>query len=1794
MASTDAIINVIVNGQQRVEQLISRTNELNSLIENIKRSPIDLTFGSSSPNARNLDSLNTQLRNTRTQLENTRSEIASGIQRMGEYRQAVQSSREALNGLSLGTVAYSRAQRRLTAAELGFEAQSAAVQRLERSLAGLQRREASEFGQVRRAEAFREQIRFAEQLADSYINVEVATRRAAGGIENMTSRRSSATLKSEIAFFDTLASNVNFASEAFRRFNVASASAGIAAGEGSRRRFSVLAEAFAPETRALVGYGPTQGRDVRAQSQANVELQNLINAFPEVARSKAGLTDYKEQLRSILDLVPAGTSNFIQLSNAIRQVDDELARFGNVARQAGPQQFISVAPSGPVSDRLNSLRQQQQYATQVNTEYKKQTDLANKITASKLAQADKDSLNLQLSQALDNLAEHRLEVSQMITNEVNKQFLTQERLLRLRAEEGKLGNRATLVSGLVGTSFMPISGELPSGKAISGSPAAKAAELKANQEATQAAVALARQKMQAAEQEAEESRRATQAAVALAQQKDKSLRQEAERIAKEMRSGTAAQVSLGQQKLKAIEDERKRLNNETSAAVALAQQKEKALQDEAKNLRDQTAAAVALGQQKMNAEQRAQSLQGRIGMSWKTALAGGQELVQENQVKNAEKSQEEAAAAIEKINSFYRKLVTLQNNYNINEQNGVKFLQEKADLETEVNRLKSGSFQATKQEADSVGKLLAKYREMLAIRISEAKVAGTYNPSGGSKSLTAEQIETRRSNLLSNALSLQGSMVSLEGRGAEIAAEKLELETKIARLKQLQGNATAQELKTLLIEIQQLRLKSKEVQNAMPQEMKKAPFLERKFGLSPEKASAVSEGLVGGAFPLLFGQGIGASIGGGLGGALGGLAGGGLGFGLSLLGTTLGSFLDSSIAAAKALGNALIISGDNANELRQQGVYYTAELEKQVRLLKRQGDYAKAQELTGGAVFAQAGDVNATATKAIALETNKLGKAWTDVQKSVGTTLGIIAAPFMAAITSLLQGVSAIFKIINAILSAIGYGIHQIPLLGAWLDKLQEKSLKGTAEYENQVAELDKQIEASKIANSILIQKNNIIGAALFGSKAEYDIALKKADALERAKNLEKEIADLREKSPVGTQELRDKLAAQENQLRVKYAQEEKKILMSSAREIYDQIIENNRRITQVNKQNQIEYKDLVRQTARQQADIDLTNARKLEDIRLGAKQKELEYTKTIAQEELKSAQIAADKRSFLGGISAKLSPNPVTSDIVNNVETAIEKWRLGRRSVEEEAAAKQQELQLAGQKAEIEIQRLKYDNALKIARANEDSQLKITRMQEAINKQNEEVSRNEFERKKTAIYVDAAAKMRENMLISANALAALQEGGLNPDQQKRTHQIATDAATLQQGLMYTMELVQKKFKETPVLKLSGIGPAPRLTDTSAPSTKALEDANAANAEFEKQINLLQTKVKLEQNDLDLAKALLDPSNQQLGQLNEIVKAQEEANAGKKMYRDLINAGILPSLAEEQIKIEQTRDTQLMYIDTLMNALQKYASDPEVQKILTQLQGVRGGVTSRSDTAIINAANASTPFARLTSEITTLKGEMLTLLDPVNQITGAAASIGDAFSKSFTGVISGSMTAKDALANFFKSTADFFLDMAGQIIAKMIQMAILNQIVKLLPGGTSAGMGGANYFDPKTGLGVAGPNFGLALGGIVGRNGIQQFARGGIVNSPTLFRFANGGAMRTGLMGEAGPEAVMPLTRGPGGRLGVDASGSSGSVNVTVNVDASGSKVQGDNGRAGELGRAVSAAVQQELIKQKRPGGLLA
>ena len=111
-------------------------------------------------------------------------------------------------------------------------------------------------------------------------------------------------------------------------------------------------------------------------------------------------------------------------------------------------------------------------------------------------------------------------------------------------------------------------------------------------------------------------------------------------------------------------------------------------------------------------------------------------------------------------------------------------------------------------------------------------------------------------------------------------------------------------------------------------------------------------------------------------------------------------------------------------------------------------------------------------------------------------------------------------------------------------------------------------------------------------------------------------------------------------------------------------------------------------------------------------------------------------------------------------------------------------------------------------------------------------------------------------------------------------------------------------------------------------------------------------------------------------------------------------------------------------------------------------------------------------------------------LELQNQVAAGATAIGNAFSNSFKAVISGSKSADEALADMMASVAEHFLDMAAQIIAQQLAMILYGTIMKALgvsmPGGSSgAQMSNTNYFDPKTGLGVAGPNFGLAEGGYV-------------------------------------------------------------------------------------------------------------
>ena len=215
--------------------------------------------------------------------------------------------------------------------------------------------------------------------------------------------------------------------------------------------------------------------------------------------------------------------------------------------------------------------------------------------------------------------------------------------------------------------------------------------------------------------------------------------------------------------------------------------------------------------------------------------------------------------------------------------------------------------------------------------------------------------------------------------------------------------------------------------------------------------------------------------------------------------------------------------------------------------------------------------------------------------------------------------------------------------------------------------------------------------------------------------------------------------------------------------------------------------------------------------------------------------------------------------------------------------------------------------------------------------------------------------------------------------------------------------------------------------------------------------------------------------------------------------------------------------------------------------------------------------------------------EMEKLSDVLFQVDALGKSIGDSFSESFKGIVSGSMTAQQALRNLFQRTADHFLDMAAQMLAAQIRSGIFG-IFKSFMGLGPLG----NPLSRATNTSVAAtgiPSGDLLLPGSFGISTIDR-SMPNVRGSGMFGRRASGGPVMGGgsyLVGERGPELFSPGVSGT-----ITPNHAMGSTNIVVNVDASGSNVEGDEDQGKELGRLISVAVQSEIIQQQRPGGLLA
>ena len=156
----------------------------------------------------------------------------------------------------------------------------------------------------------------------------------------------------------------------------------------------------------------------------------------------------------------------------------------------------------------------------------------------------------------------------------------------------------------------------------------------------------------------------------------------------------------------------------------------------------------------------------------------------------------------------------------------------------------------------------------------------------------------------------------------------------------------------------------------------------------------------------------------------------------------------------------------------------------------------------------------------------------------------------------------------------------------------------------------------------------------------------------------------------------------------------------------------------------------------------------------------------------------------------------------------------------------------------------------------------------------------------------------------------------------------------------------------------------------------------------------------------------------------------------------------------------------------------------------------------------------------------------------------------------------------DALVNFVMTGKLDFRSLANSIISDLIRIQIQRAITLPLARAMSS-------------------FFGFADGGVMtsaGPMALRTYASGGIANSPQLALFGEGSK----------PEAYVPLPDGRSIPVTMSGGASAGDVfNISVSVSDAGASSRGDDPGGRDLGRAIASAVRQELLAQKRAGGLL-
>jgi len=213
--------------------------------------------------------------------------------------------------------------------------------------------------------------------------------------------------------------------------------------------------------------------------------------------------------------------------------------------------------------------------------------------------------------------------------------------------------------------------------------------------------------------------------------------------------------------------------------------------------------------------------------------------------------------------------------------------------------------------------------------------------------------------------------------------------------------------------------------------------------------------LLGAGFPLLFGGGVG-SIAGSLAGSF--TAKPGEEFGAQIFGSAIGTQLETLIKRANALGDA--VREISFEKLEEQSIIVSGELRAQIELLKELGEADKARAALAKEVEKRTG-ASADVSRDINRSVQLLNAGFSELVNSAGTTLGILAGPFLTAIGAISAGIAASFKTFNNFASTFRKLFNIFPKTGVidkFFEKFDKNLQKSTAEAKKLKRELNFEI----------------------------------------------------------------------------------------------------------------------------------------------------------------------------------------------------------------------------------------------------------------------------------------------------------------------------------------------------------------------------------------------------------------------------------------------------------------------------------------------------------------------------------------------------------------------------------------------------------------------------------------------------------------------------------------------------------------------------------------------------------------